>query len=240
MNYQKCFGASIRTTSQKCAAPRIDGEGFSRSFLRQEVVSLHFLARENQMDCPPRGGLSRLHQHVHSRDVPVLHPKRPNGSRDPVEIFALHRDIDISSEAPGVGLRLFHVEINCQTANHAVFEPGGRERRFHPSCQVKELFHAFLKERIDVKRHGVPFRIIASAAAAKPATQAAPFSARSTVSGNRSITVRQARIALGGSVLPSSHSCKVRTLKPYRPANSDCDNPDFARIALTSTGPGTS
>src|ERR1035441_5447032 len=39
MNYQKCFGASIRTTSQKCAAPRIDGEGFSRSFLRQEVAS---------------------------------------------------------------------------------------------------------------------------------------------------------------------------------------------------------
>jgi hypothetical protein len=40
MNYQKCFGASIRTTSQKRAAPRIDGEGFSRSFLRQEVASI--------------------------------------------------------------------------------------------------------------------------------------------------------------------------------------------------------
>ena len=38
MNCQKCFGASICTTLQKCAAPRIDGEGFSRSFLRQKVT----------------------------------------------------------------------------------------------------------------------------------------------------------------------------------------------------------
>src|ERR1019366_9622074 len=66
--------------------------------------------------------------------------------------------------ASGVRLRFFHVEINRETANHAVFQPGCSERRFHPSCQVKELFHAFLEERIDVKRHSVPLRIIASAA----------------------------------------------------------------------------
>lgn len=37
MNYQKCLGAPICTTMRTCAAPRIDGERLSRSFLRQEV-----------------------------------------------------------------------------------------------------------------------------------------------------------------------------------------------------------
>ena len=118
------------------------------------------------MDRSPRGGLACLHQHVHSGNVPVLHAEGLDCSRDPVEIFAPHRDIDIPREAPGVRLRFFHVEVNRETANHAVFEPGGSERRFYPSCQVKELFHTFLEECIDVKRHSVPFRIIASTAAA--------------------------------------------------------------------------
>jgi hypothetical protein len=91
----------------------------------------------------------------------MLHPERLNGSRDPLEIFAAHRDIDIPREAPGVGLRFFHVEINRQTANHAIFQSGGSKCRFHSSCQVEELFHAFLEKRIDVKRHDAPFRIIA-------------------------------------------------------------------------------
>ena len=117
------------------------------------------------LDRPPRGGCVRLHQHVHSGHVPMLHPERLNGSRDPLEILASHRDIDIAREAPGIRHRFFYVEIDCEAADHAVFQPGGSERRFHPSCQVKELFHAFLEKRIDVKRHGVPFRMIASAAA---------------------------------------------------------------------------
>ena len=96
--------------------------------------------------------------------MPVLHPERLNRSCDPVEIFAPHGDIDVAREAPGIRRRFFHVKINRETADHAVFEPGGGERRFYPSCQVKELFHAFLEERIDVKRHGVPSRIIASPA----------------------------------------------------------------------------
>jgi len=38
MRCQNCFGAGICTTPQNCAAPRIDSERSSRSFLRQEVV----------------------------------------------------------------------------------------------------------------------------------------------------------------------------------------------------------
>jgi hypothetical protein len=77
--------------------------------------------------------------------VPVRQSKRYDGASDAVEIFAAYRDIDIPREAPGVWFGFFHVEIHGQTANHAVFEPGGSERRFHPSCQVKELFHTLLE-----------------------------------------------------------------------------------------------
>ena len=118
---------------------------------------------ENQVDCPPRRGRGCLHQHVPSCNLFVLQPERLHCPGDPVKIFAPHRDIDIPSEAPGVRLHFFHVEIHCETADDAVFEAGSRERRFYPSCQVKELFHTFLEERIDVMRHGVPSRIIASA-----------------------------------------------------------------------------
>ena len=76
-----------------------------------------------------------------------------------------HRDIDITGETSGVRLRFFDVKVNRETANHAVFEAGGSERRFHPSCQVKELFHTFLEKRIYVQGHSAPFRIIASASA---------------------------------------------------------------------------
>src|SRR5450759_1404416 len=66
---------------------------------RLGIVRLYLLTRENQMDCSPRGGRSRLHQHVHSGNVLVLHPERLNRSRDPLEIVAPHRDIDIPREA---------------------------------------------------------------------------------------------------------------------------------------------
>jgi hypothetical protein len=56
-------------------------------------------------------------------------------------------------------------QINRETANYAVCESGGGKRRLYPSCQVKELFHPLLEERIDVKRHGAPSGIIASVAA---------------------------------------------------------------------------
>ena len=86
-------------------------------------------------------------------------PERLNGSRDPVEIVAPNRDIDIPREAPGVGLRFFYVEIHGETADHAVFESGGSELS-HPLRRTSSQTHA------------------------------APLSALSTVSGNRSITVR--------------------------------------------------
>src|ERR1017187_8434964 len=39
MNYQKCFGSSIRTKPQECGTARIDRERFRRSLLRQKVAS---------------------------------------------------------------------------------------------------------------------------------------------------------------------------------------------------------
>jgi hypothetical protein len=97
------------------------------------------------VDRSPRGGRSRLREHVYSGNVPVLQPERLNCPRDPVEIFAAHRDIDIPREAPGVRLRFFHVKIHCQTANHAVFERGGSERSFYPFCEVKSCSTRFSK-----------------------------------------------------------------------------------------------
>jgi len=38
MNYQKCFGTSIRAGPQKYGRARIDWERFNPSFLRQKVV----------------------------------------------------------------------------------------------------------------------------------------------------------------------------------------------------------
>ena len=113
--------------------------------------------------------------------MPVLHSEGLDCSRDSVEIFAPHRDIDIAGEASGVRLRFFDVKINRETANHAVFEPGGSERRLYPSCQVKELFHTFLEKRIYVKRHSVPFRIIAFTGAGQPP----PFTQTQTGSSGR-------------------------------------------------------
>ena len=63
--------------------------------------------------------------------VPVLQAEGLDCSRDPVEIFTPHRDIDIAGEAPGVRLRFFDVKVNRETANHAVFQPGGSERRLY-------------------------------------------------------------------------------------------------------------
>ena len=39
MNYQKCFGPTIRTELQTFGTARIDRERVSRSFLRQKVAS---------------------------------------------------------------------------------------------------------------------------------------------------------------------------------------------------------
>ena len=99
----------------------------------------------------------------------VLHAEGLDCSRDPVEILPPDRDIDIASEASRVRLRFFDVKINRETANYAVFEPGGSKRRLYSSRQVKELFHTFLEKRIDVERHSVPSRIIASTGAANRA-----------------------------------------------------------------------
>ena len=71
------------------------------------IIRLYLLTRENQVDRSPGGGRSRLHQHVHSRHVPVPQSERIDGARDPFEIFAAYRDIDIPREAPGVRLRFF-------------------------------------------------------------------------------------------------------------------------------------
>src|ERR1022692_3150760 len=105
------------------------------------IFCLSLSPREDQTDTPPHGGRSRLHQHVYSNDVPVLHPERLNGSPDPVEIVAPNRDIDIPREAPGVGLRFFHVEIHGETADHVVFESGGSELS-HPLRRTSSQTHA--------------------------------------------------------------------------------------------------
>src|ERR1017187_5076658 len=73
MNYQKCFGASIRTTSQKCAAPRIDGEGFSRSFLRQEVTKRERETVRRTAERQAAGDDS----HIDYSDIPALTNEQP-------------------------------------------------------------------------------------------------------------------------------------------------------------------
>src|ERR1039457_2338632 len=113
----------------------MEGSTGADGWRRFGIVRLYFLTGENQMDRPTRGGPIRLHQHVHSGYVPMLQPERLNGSGDPLEIFASHRDIDISREAPGIRRRFFYVEINCQTADHAVFQ--SEERRVGKECRSR-------------------------------------------------------------------------------------------------------
>jgi hypothetical protein len=100
----------------------------------------------------------RLYQHVDTCNVPVLEAERLHRLRNPLEVFAPHRDVDIACQAFRRRLRCFDIEIRRQTAHYPIVQPGRREGLLDAVCEIEELLHAFLKEAVDEYRHVIAHR----------------------------------------------------------------------------------
>ena len=109
------------------------------------ALRAHLLAGEDQGNCPP-GGFPGLSQQADSRRVAVLQSERLYGLRRSEYLRGRWR-YRCPSQASGVRLPAFHLEISRQAASDPIREAGRGEGLLHASYQVEELIPALLEER---------------------------------------------------------------------------------------------
>ena len=88
-----------------------------------------------------RARFARVDQHVYTGRVWILETGGPNRVDDPLEVLAIHGNVDIAGRAGSERVALVNVQEHGDATDDSIFDAGPCQRASDPVDRVEELSH---------------------------------------------------------------------------------------------------